>query len=344
MLQTSVAAVGRVYRPFVLSVAILTLLAILTPTQAGASALFTLTALGDILPFLLLSVATTAALKASGADALVAKAFEGRQAGAIVVASAFGALSPFCSCGVVPVVAGLLAAGVPIAPVMAFCIASPIVDPELFILTAAGLGLEFAVVKTLAAVSMGLLAGYGVLLASRAGLIDDALKGIARPSTGQPSCCGSQQPKASPVWTFWREEKRRSAFWRESGASAWFLARWLGFAFLLESLMVAYVPGEMIGAWLGTRNAMALPLAVVVGVPAYLNGYAAIPLIRGLIDLGMSPATGLAFMLAGSATSIPAAIAVWSLFKPRLFALYLSFAAAGSLAAGYAYLAWLSIA
>jgi uncharacterized membrane protein YraQ (UPF0718 family) len=188
------------------------------------------------------------------------------------------------------------------------------------------------------------LAGYGTLLASRTGLIHDALKGIARPSTRVSSCCESGKPKVSPVWTFWREANRRSAFWRESGVSAWFLARWLGFAFLLESLMVAYVPGEVIGAWLGTRNAMALPLAVVVGVPSYLNGYAAIPLVRGLIDLGMSPATGLAFMLAGSATSIPAAIAVWSLFKLRLFALYLIFAAVGSLAAGYAYMAWLSIA
>ena len=74
-----------------------------------------------------------------------------------------------------------------------------------------------------------------------------------------------------------------------------------------------------------------------------MNGYAAIPLVRGLIDLGMSPATGLAFMLAGSATSIPAAIAVWSLFKLRLFALYLAFATAGALAAGYAYLIWLSV-
>ena len=53
---------------------------------------------------------------------------------------------------------------------------------------------------------------------------------------------------------------------------------------------------------------MALPLAVIAGVPAYLNGYAAIPLVRSLIDLGMPASTGLAFMLAGSVTSIPAAL------------------------------------
>ena len=46
----------------------------------------------------------------------------------------------FCSCGVIPLIAAMLVAGVPLAPVMAFWIASPIMDPEMFVLTAAGIG------------------------------------------------------------------------------------------------------------------------------------------------------------------------------------------------------------
>ena len=75
---------------------------------------------------------------------------------------------------------------------------------------------------------------------------------------------------------------------------------------------------------------MALPLAVIAGVPAYLNGYAAIPLVRSLIDLGMPASTSLAFMLVGSLTSIPAAIAIFSLAKTRLFSLYLAVGGAGA--------------
>ena len=56
----------------------------------------------------------------------------------------------------------------------------------------------------------------------------------------------------------------------------------------------------------------------------------------------MSPAVGLAFLVAGAVTSVPAA-AVWGLVRPRLFAAYLGFAAVGSLAAGYAYAAWLAV-
>ncbi len=102
------------------------------------------------------------------------------------------------------------------------------------------------------------------------------------------------------------------------------------------------MPSDLIVSWLGSENIYALPLAVILGIPAYLNGYAAIPLTSGLIELGMSPAVGLAFMLAGSVTSIPAVIAIYSLAKARLVALYLIIAVVGSMASGYLFLLYLA--
>ena len=53
-------------------------------------------------------------------------------------------------------------------------------------------------------------------------------------------------------------------------------------AFLAESLMSAWLPGEAVGRHLGVSDAaLAVPIAVLLGVPAYLNGYAAVPLGRG---------------------------------------------------------------
>ena len=115
---------------------------------------------------------------------MVATVFTTRPVTANVTASLFVALSPFCLCGVVPLAASLLVAGVPIAPVLAFCIASPIMDPEMFMLTAAGLGLEFAVMKTIAAFGMGMFAGFLAPALSHAGLLSDVLKPIATPSCG----------------------------------------------------------------------------------------------------------------------------------------------------------------
>jgi len=324
--------------PVGISLAIIITLGFISPSQAIDSFFSTLSALIRISP-IILSVVVAAYLKASGADQIVASTFQGNPIKAITVASVFGALSPFCSCGVIPLVAGLLAVGVPIAPVLAFCIASPIMDPEMFILTTAELGIEFAFIKTLSAVAMGLLAGCSGLLLSKAGYLNDALKNIAKPSCS--TLCSSED-KTVILYKFWQNSKGRQTFVNETLSIAIFLTRWLTFSFLLESLLLVYVPSDLIVSWLGSENIYALPLAVILGIPAYLNGYAAIPLISGLIELGMSPAVGLTFMLAGSVTSIPAVIAIYSLAKARLVALYLIIAAVGSMASGYLFLLYLA--
>src|SRR5690606_31166531 len=104
-------------------------LALFVPGQAVTSLRFVAEALVSILPFLVLSVAIAGFAGASGADSVIARAFAGNQVQAVIAAALVGALSPFCSCGVIPLVAALLAAGVPLAPIMAFWIASPIMDP-----------------------------------------------------------------------------------------------------------------------------------------------------------------------------------------------------------------------
>jgi uncharacterized membrane protein YraQ (UPF0718 family) len=77
--------------------------------------------------------------------------------------------------------------------------------------------------------------------------------------------------------------------------------------------------------------------ASFVGLFAYLNGYAALPLVGGLIDQGMTAGAAMAFLVAGGVTSLPAAIAVYALARPRVFAAYLGFALIGSIASGFAY-------
>ena len=71
----------------------------------------------------------------------------------------------------------------------------------------------------------------------------------------------------------------------------------------------------------------------VVGAPAYLNGYAAVPLVDALLQQGMSNGAAMSFMTAGGVSSIPAAIAVWALVQPRVFAAYLTLAITGAVIA-----------
>lgn len=330
-LALNLRRLGGLDRVWLAIAALLAAMALLAPAQAGMSLEFTLLALLKVAPWLMLSASIAAAAAATGADQLIARAFQGREVAMVMSAALIGALSPFCSCGVIPLIAALLAMGTPLAPVMAFWLASPIMDPAMFAMTAGTLGVGFAIGKTLAAIGIGLLGGFGTLALTRGGWLAEPL----RPGVGNGGCGGARvrNPKP-PVWAFWSEAARREKFVSSARNTVLFLGKWLTLAFLLESLMLAYVPGEAVAGLVGGEGLLPILIATLVGVPAYLNGYAALPLVSGLMTQGMAPGAAMAFLVAGGVSSIPAAIAVWALAKPGVFALYMGFALAGSLMAG----------
>ncbi len=319
---------------FLTLVGLVGLLVVLDASQIGQSFVSTLESMWQMLPFFILAIGLAAYAKATGADAIIANVFSGNPVRATILAAFVGALSPFCSCGVIPLIAAMLSAGVPLAPVMAFWIASPIMDPEMFILTAAGIGVNFAIAKTLATVAMGLFAGFSVLLAQRFGFLKNPLQ--ASVTSGCASSCESGA-KTGINWRFWQEPQRVHAFKAESYNIGVFLGKWLAFAFFLESLMLAYVSPDWIANYVGADSYFAIPLAAIVGVPSYLNGYAAIPLISGLLEMGMTAGAAMAFVTAGAVSSIPAAIAVFALVKKPVFALYLLLGLVGSMSTAWLY-------
>jgi hypothetical protein len=313
-------------------VVLLATLAVLAPRQMAATTTFVTKAVWSVLPFFVLSIVLTAYARASGAENLIARAFSGRAEIMVIFASLVGALSPFCSCGVIPVIVALLATGMPLAPVMAFWLASPLMDPSMFVLTAGVLGIQFAIAKTIAAVGVGLLGGFGVLALQGLGLLRGP---VLRDGVGNGGCAGSKirNPKAV-VWSYWKDPARRNVF-RDAGLqNALFLGKWLLVAFALESLMVAYLPGDFIGRLAGDGSVFSIVMATLVGIPSYVNGTAALPMVAGLVEKGMAPGAAMAFLLGGGVTSIPAALAVWAIARKEFFAAYLALAVAGSLLAG----------
>jgi uncharacterized membrane protein YraQ (UPF0718 family) len=325
---------------WLVSAALVAALALIAPAQATASVRFAAAALAHTAPYLVLSILIAAWAGATGADNLIARAFTGAPLLAIALGALAGGLSPFCSCGVIPLIAALLAMGVPLSAVMAFWLSSPLMDPSMFLITVGVLGTEFAVAKTLVAIGLGAAGGYVVHLLTAAGGLSDPL----RAEIGNGGCGGAKIRAPKPVvWRFWTQADRRAKFVSESVRTALFLTKWLLLAFLLESLMLAYIPAEQVTRALGGEGLAPIALGTLVGVPAYLNGYAALPLVAGLIAQGMTPGAGMAFLVAGGVTSIPAAIAVWALVKPRVFALYIALSLSGALLAGLAYQAWIAV-
>ncbi|MEL7117646.1 MAG: permease, partial [Pseudomonadota bacterium] len=159
-----------------LAVAVIPLIvAILDPAQLWPVLSFAARAMATTGIFIFIAITLVAYIKATSADNLIAKAFQGNAVLMVLMAALLGGLSPFCSCEVIPFIAALLAVGAPLSAVMAFWLASPLMDPAMFTITWAELGLAFALGKTVAAVGLGLFGGYMTMLFANSPVFADPL-------------------------------------------------------------------------------------------------------------------------------------------------------------------------
>jgi hypothetical protein len=312
--------------------------ALIAPRQALVTGSFLAESWLVVAPFVVLSSLLSAGVAATGLDRRLSAILKRNVVKATLLAAVFGALSPFCSVSVIPIAAALLAAGVPLAPVMAFWVGSPLIDPEMFLLTAGVIDLPFAGARAVTAVLSGLFAGFATLAFQRLSFIARPLRdNIPFDRLGSVyGSCGTDED--GPVdWAFWRDPARRSVLWRQAWAIGLFMTKWLTLAFVIESLLVAWIPADRVAAMLGGDAWWVIPASAAVGMPTYLNGYAAIPTIDGLLKLGMEPGAALAFMIAGEVTSLPTAMSVFVIVRRGTFVWYLALGAIAAIAMGYLY-------
>ncbi|MCY0093155.1 permease [Hoeflea ulvae] len=316
--------------PWAFIVLMLLAVAVLDGGRLASIVSFAVAALGSTLPYIVFAVLLIAGLKAAGAESVIAEAFKGRETRMILMAALFGGLAPFCSCEVIPFIAGLLALGAPLSAVMAFWLSSPLIDPPTLLITAAALGWPFAIGKAVAAVALGLFGGFAIKAAMGAGWFSEPLKAIRPTRCG----CGPDPFTGRPAWKFWQEPQRRETFRTEFMANGIFLIKWLALAYVLEALLVTYVPATMIAGLVGGEGIVPIGIAALVGMPAYLNSYVAPPLLAGLMEQGMSNGAAMSFMIAGAVSSVPAMAAVWSLVRKPVFAAYLGLGVSGAIVSG----------
>lgn len=295
--------------------------------------LFALNALLGTIPFILFAVSLVAYLKASGAESIVSKMFKGKEIRAIFIATLVGGLAPFCSCEVIPFIASMLALGVPLSAVMAFWLSSPLIDPAALLITAGALGWDYAIGKTISALALGLIGGFGIYFLTKFGLFKTPLK--KKNDQGSSSCCNTKDPfNQETIWKFWRNSDRIKVFTFEFTSNGLFLLKWLSFAYLLEAMMVTYMSAQVIGNFLGGDGLFSIVMGALAGVPAYLNSYAAPALVSGLLEQGLSAGGAMAFLVGGAISSIPAMTAVWSLVNRSTFIAYLTFGLGGAILCG----------
>jgi uncharacterized membrane protein YraQ (UPF0718 family) len=112
----------------------------------------------------------------------------------ITVATVAGCAVPICSCGIVPVLAGLVQAGLPLAPVIAFLVAAPMLNPATLAMTVGLLGWQVAVARAVAVFVIAMVMGLLVKHLSSKGWLRNPVKLYV-----PPRLTGEQQALFSEV-------------------------------------------------------------------------------------------------------------------------------------------------
>ncbi len=256
--------------------------------------------------------------------ARVRAALEGRSRwAAYTMAVVLGAVTPFCSCSSVPLFIGFVEAGIPVGATMAFLIASPMINEVAVVLLLSLLGWKLTVLY----VATGLLVGVaGGALIDGLGLerwVEDYVWKIRVGDAGSvTSDRGSLRARADFAWGEVRDIVGRIWVWVLLGVG-------------LGAALHGFVPEDFFARWAGASNPLAVPLAVIAGVPMYANASGIIPVAEALLGKGVPVGTVLALMMSVVALSLPEMIILRKVLKLRMLGFFAGYLAVAFVVVGY---------
>lgn len=239
-----------------------------------------------------------------------------------VLAAAFGAVTPFCSCSTVPALAGLLQAGAPLGLAFSFLLASPLVNEIAVVLLFGLFGLEVTVLYVLTTFAAAIVGG---LVIGRLGLADHVkdVRSLTNASGAAATDGGASRCGGSCSTTVQRTHRQRVG---TAARSAWsFFVDTLPYLLLgmtVGALIHGAVPIEIIRGVLGPSNPLAVPLAALAGAPIYVSMSGMLPIAASLSGQGVPMGTVLAFVIGGAGVSIPNLVLLNKLFDRRLLTVY----------------------
>ena len=238
-----------------------------------------------------------------------------------VLAAMLGIVTPFCSCSAVPLFIGFVEAGIPLGATFSFLVAAPMVNEVALGLLYGLFGFKIALLYVLSgeiiAIVSGLLIGRLRLEKQVEGYVYDIKVGDAPEMRGLSL---SERLRDSRRFTW---ELLKKIWPYVVGGIA------------IGGLMHSWVPAGALARYAGRSNPFAVLVAVVVGIPLYANAAGVIPLVSELTRAGVAMGTALAFMMAVTGLSLPEAILLRRVLKPKLLTIFFAIVGCGIVFTGY---------
>ena len=252
----------------------------------------------------------------------VARYFGGRGARPVVLSALAGIPIPLCSCGVIPAAAGLKKQGASRGATLSFLISTPETGMDSIPITYALIDPLTTVVRPIAAFFTAVVAGLSEnLLGPRADAQKETAMVVPAAPSSSPGFASGPETGSNPDQPLGSRVKDglQYAFGELLGD----IGPWFIFGILLAGFIIALVPDDLIGGYLG-NPLLAMAAMLVAGIPMYVCATSSTPIAAALIMKGLNPGAALVFLLAGPATNVATLSMVSGMLGKRSVAIYLA--------------------
>lgn len=238
-----------------------------------------------------------------------------------VMAAALGIVTPFCSCSAVPLFIGFVTGGIPLGVTFSFLIAAPMVNEVALVLLFGLFGWKTAAIYLTTGLSIAIVCGWLIGRFKMERHVEDWVYQIQSGETVEEEGLD------------WSARVRLGLqATREILGKVW--------PYIIAGIAIGagihgYVPENFMVSIMGKDAWWSVPLAVLIGVPMYSNAAGIIPVVQALLEKGAALGTVMAFMMAVIALSLPEAIILRKVLKPRLIAVFFGVVASGIIFIGY---------
>lgn len=228
-------------------------------------------------------------------------------------AALFGAITPFCSCSSIPLFIGFVKGGIPLGVTLSFLITSPLVNEVAIAMFLGAFGVKVTVIYAVSGILLGMIGGAVLGRFKLESFLSPWVKDLL-----------NQSEKESESW-----ESLHTPFFQRLPMimnDAWAIVKGVALYVVIGIAIGAgihgYVPEGFFEQYMGRENWLAVPVAVICGMPMYANAAGIVPIIQVFVSKGIPIGTALAFMMATVGLSLPEAVLLKKVMTWRLIGIF----------------------
>ena len=240
------------------------------------------------------------------------------------MAVTLGAVTPFCSCSSVPLFIGFVEAGIPLGVTFSFLIASPMINEVAAVLLVGILGWKLATLYVAAGLTVAWFGGMAMQWFRPERWVEDYVWKIRMGQADLPE----------PDTSLRGRHRYAVAEVREIVGRIW---KWVLIGIGVGALFHGFVPAQWVVDNLGGDQWLAVPGAVLLGIPLYSNATGVIPVAEAMLGKGVAVGTTLALMMSIAALSLPEMLILRKVIKWQALALFAAVLAVAFILVGWGF-------